>query len=647
VAACNSMCGLAGIALPRGEHVDPVLLRRMNGTLLHRGPDGEGIFVDGNIGLAHRRLSIIDIETGAQPIFNEDESVAVIFNGEIYNYRELTTELTAAGHSFRTHSDTEVLVHLYEEHGIAAMLSRLRGMFVFALYDRRRRMLYLVRDRFGIKPCYYSVRGGACHFASEIRAILATGHPVSPNPRAIDLYLRSRFTHADETIFSGIYRLPEGTYLEWQDGVASLHRYYPVPYHASGANDDREHQSLFDQAFCSAVRSHMVADVEVGAYLSGGVDSTALVSEMVRVSQRPMRTFCVDFPGAANEAPRAAAMARKLGCEHTTVYCRADDILRIPEVVNTLEEPVGDAIVVAQYILSRATRDAGIKVVLTGDGADETLGGYQYLRAIIEIEKWAHRIPQRLMSVVGAAIARSLPLNAIDRLTGIPLSVSREARNRFGALLETLPTSNMQDRYDLLLALYSPSELKSLYTPEFTALLGSAPAESLAGEPTGNTIAGRVLSMQYRKWLSANINLKQDRLCMAHSVENRVPFLDHQLVELLVSFPEHTKIRGKTSKVLLREFVRSRLGKAAAFPPKLPFHIPLEHYLDDQRLQALIEDNLSEARVIRRGVLRYDRVRALKEHAFRSRDYLEVKKLFALVILEVWFRTFVDGERLA
>jgi len=281
---------------------------------------------------------------------------------------------------------------------------------------------------------------------------------------------------------------------------------------------------------------------------------------------------------------------------------------------------------------------------MTGDGADETLGGYQYLRAIIQAERWAARLPRRLGSVVGPAVARSLPLALIDRLAGIPLNVAREARERLAALLETLSTATMQDRYDLLLALYRPAELKQLYTPDFLARLGSKRIESLAGEPAGRTIADRVLSLQYRKWLPANINLKQDRLCMAHSVENRVPFLDHEFVELLATFPEHTKIRGKSSKLLLRNLVSRRMGPAMASAPKMPFHIPLQHYLLDERLSDLIEDNLSPSRVAKRGMFRYEYVRVLKERA-RSGDYLEAKKLFALVILELWFRIFVDGER--
>jgi asparagine synthase (glutamine-hydrolysing) len=637
------MCGIAGVALPRGRDVEPALLRRMTDMESHRGPDGEGFFIDRNVGLGHRRLSIIDLECGAQPMFNEDGSVVVVFNGEIYNYRELTAELVSAGHAFRTHSDTETLVHLYEQHGIE-MLSRLRGMFVFVLYDRRRDTLYLVRDRFGIKPCYYAVRDGGCYFASEIKPILATGHSVTPNAAAIDLYLQHRFAHADETIFAGIHRLPEGSYLRWRGGETSVHRYYPNPAHRSDDRDARDHQALFDAAFASAIGSHMVADVEVGAYLSAGVDSTALVTEMARLSPGRLRTFCVDFQGSASEAPRAEATARRLGCEHTTVVCRVEDVLGIRDVIAALEEPVGDAIVVAQYVLARATRDAGIKVVMTGDGADETLGGYQYLRALIHAERWARRSPGRVLAVLGPAIARRLPLGLVDRLAGIPLDVAREARARFATLLGTLAKGTMQDRYDLLLALYLPNELRELYSADFTAQLVGQARESFAGDPSGTTIADAVLSVQYRKWLPANINLKQDKLCMAHSVENRVPFLDHEFVELLATFPERTKIRGRTSKVLLRDLVARRMGTAVAAAPKMPFHMPLQEYLLDRRLRDMIEDNLSETRVARRNILRPDAVRRLKERAIGG-DYLQTKKLFSLVILELWFRIFVDGER--
>lgn len=636
------MCGICGIVEPVGHEVPRDTLQAMIAALAHRGPDGTGCLAEGRVGLGHTRLSIIDLESGAQPIVNEDRSVAVVFNGEIFNYRELTAELRARGHVFGTHSDTETIVHLYEEQGMA-MLDRLRGMFAFALYDRERDALFLVRDRFGIKPLYYHARGGRLLFASEVAPLLRAGCTVEVNRRAVHHYLLTRFAHGDETIFAGVHRLPEGTYLEWRGNQARLHRYYPNPVLVPAANAaDETFARRFEAAVEDAVRAWMVADVPVGAYLSGGVDSSVVVSEMARVSTHPVRTFCVDFARGYSEAPAAERTARLLGCEHETVPCGVDELLELPDVVRRLEEPVGDGIVVAQYALARATRRAGIKTVLTGDGADETLGGYQHLRAIAVLEQWRRRLPWVPWASFGARLARRLPLAVVDRLARLPLEVGEEARERLASVLELAGTGDLRLLYDELLALYRPAELAEVYTPEFFHEAGVFGRETFAGEPAGASIVGRVLSMQYRRWLPANINLKQDRLCMAHGVENRVPFLDHRFVEFMATAPDRAKIDGARTKVALRRLAASRLPGAAS-APKVPFHLPLQHYLSDARLWDLVEEHLDEARVRRRGYVRVEHVRALKVQARRG-GYMPAKKLFALVILEVWHRIFADGE---
>ena len=635
------MCGICGLALSGRQEVQRDVLQSMIEVMAHRGPDGDGLFLDGPVGLGHCRLSIIDLEGGRQPLANEDDSVVVVFNGEIYNYQELSKELLAAGHRFQTRSDTETLVHLYEEHGIG-MLARLRGMFAFALYDRRRQVLYLARDRFGIKPLYYWQGGGKLAFASEVKPLFQAGYTVEVNRPALHLYLQTRFAHGDETIFKGVHRLPEGCYLRWKAGEVSVHRYYSPPAGGDGP-PGRDYPELFRRALADAVASHMIADVPVGAYLSGGVDSSTLVSEMVRLTGHPVRTFCVDFKGGYGEGRAAEETARALGCDHHTVLCGVEELLELPAVIRTLEEPVGDGIVVAQYFLSRATRQAGIKVVLTGDGADETLGGYQYLKAIITAATWARRLPGFVFSRLGVPVARCLPVGLVDRWADVPLNVAAEAKRRFILLLRALPRRDLTELYDLLLALFCPHELRQLYTDEFYAEVRRLPREHLAGEPVGATLLDQVLSMQYRKWLPANINLKQDKLCMAHSVENRVPFLDHPFVELVAGFPGHTKINGRSNKVLLRDLARQRLRDSVSSARKVPFHLPLEHYLGDHRVWNLIEENLDERRLRRRGLLRPEYVRHLKERA-RGGDYMTAKKLFALVILELWHRVFVDRE---
>jgi asparagine synthase (glutamine-hydrolysing) len=635
------MCGICGIAFPEGQTVPCSVVESMNNNIFHRGPDGEGFFFDGNIGLGHRRLSIIDLEGGSQPIFNEDGSVVVVFNGEIYNYRELFKDLSNLGHRFKTHSDTETLVHLYEEYGIG-MLEKLRGMFAFAIFDRNKKRLYVVRDRFGIKPVYYYQHNGKFYFSSEIKPLIKAGYSVEVNRNALHLYFRTRFAHSDETIFKRIFRLAEGSYICWHKGNTTFHRYYPTPDHNSVAQD-LDYEALFEGLFSDAVSSHMIADVPVGAYLSGGVDSSTIVSEMVRLTGHPVRTFCVDFKEGYSEAKIAEDTAKSLCCEHHTILCGINELLELPKVIRTLEEPVGDGIVVAQYFLSQATQKSGIKTVLTGDGADETLGGYQFLSAIINAARLGRWLPEFIVSSIGVAVANRLPLGLIDFLAGLPFDVASEARSRLVSMLKIISKGDLRELYDLLISLYLPKECKELYTIKFYSEISSFPAEYFAGEPIGRTLTDKVLSMQYRKWLPANINLKQDKLCMAHSVENRVPFLDHKFVEKITTFPRKFKIHGRHNKILLRNLAKKRLGNSIAFNKKVPFHLPLELYLRNKKLWDMVEDNLNENRVARRGIIHPTYVKYIKELA-RSGNYLIAKKMFALVIIELWHRIFVDGE---
>ncbi len=635
------MCGICGIALGGGGEVDPATLLAMTRAMSHRGPDGDGHYARGGVGLGHRRLSIIDLSGGAQPIYNEDRSVVVVFNGEIYNYRELAQELKARGHRFATESDTEVLVHLYEDLG-EGMLDQLRGMFSFALYDVRHDRLLLARDRFGIKPLYYHVRDGDLYFASEIRPLIAAGYVAEPNRQGIHLYLQSRFAHGDETLFRGVYRLAEGSLLDWRRGQWQVRRYYANPV-IGGPDDERDFDTLFDEAFGDAVASHMVSDVPVGAYLSGGIDSTAIVARMAQHARKPLHTFCVDFAGSASEAAVAERTARRLGCEHQQLFCGAEELLALPEVVRSLEEPVGDPVIVAQYALSRATRDAGVKVVMTGDGADEILGGYQFLAATIRALRWQRWIPAGLAQAL-ATIAGHVPLPLVQALADLPLGVAAEARNRLAWMIRRLPDATAGEYYDLLLALHRPDELAAAYSPEFFRESGDFAADSFAGTPAGATLADQVLSLQYRKWLPANINLKQDKLAMAHSVETRVPFLDHRLVELAASFPLRVKLDGRRNKILLRQAAqRWDLPAEVVTGRKVPFHLPLGQLVHDKRVRDMVDDNLSPARVRRRGLVNPDYVAFLRKQADAG-DYLQGKKLFALVILEIWFRTFIDGE---
>lgn len=639
------MCGICGMALSGGREASLDLLRRMNQAMAHRGPDGEGFYLDGPLGLGHRRLSIIDLEGGAQPIENEDGSLQVILNGEIYNYQELTRELKAQGHVFQTQSDTETLVHLYEQYGLD-MVHHLRGMFAFALYDQKKGALFLVRDRFGIKPLYFHQRDGSLYFASEIRPLLVAGCPVEVNQVGIHHYLLSRFAHGDETIFKGVHRLPEGSILSWRRGEADVSRYYPNP-RVESLDAGRDHQERYEAAVADAVRLRMIADVPVGAYLSGGVDSSVVVSEMTRFTDMPVETFCVDFAEGLTEAPAARKTAELLGCDHHTVICGVEELLELPRVVQALEEPVGDGVTVPVFFLSRATRAAGVKTVLTGDGADETLGGYQFIRAAAQAALWGRRLPGFLFSPLGRELARRLPSRLLLKFSDLPFDASEDVKLRLVRLLDLVPRRDCAAMFDLLTAMFLPEELPKICTDSFTARGRDLVLESFAGPPRGLTAVDQALSLQYRKWLPGNINLKQDKLCMAHSVENRTPFLDHKLVELVTRFPASLKMKGKSAKLPLRKLaLRKGLDQAMVSKSKVPFYLPLEHYLKDARLWDMIDENTDADRVRRRGILRPAYIKAIKQKA-RDRDFLAAKKLLALVILELWHRIFVDGEQAA
>jgi asparagine synthase (glutamine-hydrolysing) len=358
-----------------------------------------------------------------------------------------------------------------------------------------------------------------------------------------------------------------------------------------------------------------------------------------------VQTFSVHFSEGYSEAAVAERTAKALGCDHQTVVCGVDELLELPAIVRVIEEPVGDAIFVAQHTLARAAAHAGLKTVVTGDGADESLGGYQHLRAIAEMTKWSERLPGWLFATVGASVARRMPLSVINAMADLPLAVAKDSRDRLATVLGLLPRHDMRALYDELVALYTPAEFDDIYTDDFRAEVAGFADDTFAGVPAGTTVVSRVLSMQFRHWLPGMINLKQDRVCMAHALENRVPFLDHHLVELIASLPDRCKIDGRQNKVILRRLAATRVDPSVALATKMPFHMPLQRYLADPRLWALVEDNLEVARVRRRGIIRPDYVARIKTQA-RAGDYLAAKKMFALVILEIWFRTFVDREAL-
>ncbi len=633
------MCGICGFV----GLEDDGLLDRMTASLTHRGPDDSGYFREGDVGLGHRRLSIIDVATGHQPIYSQDESKVIIYNGEIFNFQALREELLRAGHKFRTQSDTEVILHLYEEHG-PDCLKKLNGQFAIAIYDRKRRSLFLARDRLGIKPLYYTAQpDGSLLFASELKAILRhSGFQPTINHAAVHDYLALRYVPGPGGMFNELQKLPAGHYAEFENGKLALHRYWE-PELFSGPFSDSEQQYIegFAERFERSVQRRLLSEVPVGAYLSGGLDSSVIVAAFSRLVTDPVRTFSVGFDYEHDELAQAAATAERLGCRHTEINCRAEDISLLPQVVHHLDEPVGDAIVIPMFQLAREASKQ-VKVVLTGEGADEVLGGYLFHRALLMGNKLAKVLPRVVRDHLLAGAVSLTPDRLINFAFDYPAALGKRGKQKVVDFIRLLGPARLPDAYRHLISLFDERDTAELYTDEFRAALAGSSAPSAA--PISRTTApylNKIIDLQFDHWLPDDILMKQDKMSMASSIEGRVPFLDHELVEYVLRVPPQLKIRSGVSKYLLRKYAEGVLPREVTSRRKQPFYVPLEHYFEHPDFQDLLRDTLSEKSVRERGIVRPEAVAKLLASMDRG-EFLYVKQVFSLVVLELWFRIMVD-----
>jgi len=618
----------------RGESIDPAPLAAMNQTLFHRGPDSEGSLVDGPVGLAMRRLSIIDLSGGDQPIPNEDESVWVIQNGEIYNYRALRERLERAGHRFRTDSDTEVLVHLYEERG-PSFVEELRGMFALAVWDTRERRLLLSRDRFGIKPLYFSERAGKLAFASELKALLAQpGFPRELDPDALETYLSLGVVAAPNTIFRAARKLPAGHTLTWNERrpaetrIEPYARPRPVDASAVRHEDERELAEELRSRLADSVRAHLVADVPVGVLLSGGVDSCSLAALAAIESPGRIKTFSIGFPERSfNELERARLVAERYGTDHHELVVRPDAIELLPRIVDAFDEPFADSSALPTYLVSQLAASE-VKVALAGEGGDELFGGYNIY------------VAARLAPVAGRVAGALAPL--IERLpTSTKAAALDDKAKRFARAARLEPA----DRHHAWREVFSTSERQELLLP---GRRGERDPASLHRdryrETEGAAPLARVLDLDLGIYLVDDLLVKTDRASMAHSLEARVPYLDTVVAEFALGLPDRLKVRGLSRKRLLRKAVEPLLPKEILEGPKRGFSIPAAAWLRGD-LQPLVREVLSPAEVRRQGFFDPAAVtRVVEEHvsgrANRSRH------LWTLLCFAMWVDG-LDGRRRA
>jgi asparagine synthase (glutamine-hydrolysing) len=619
------MCGIAGWA---GEidGADREALSRMCDALAHRGPDAAGEhIVPGRVALGFRRLAIIDLETGDQPIATEDSGVQVTCNGEIYNFRRLRDELRSRGHSFRTSSDTEVIAHLYEERGVEC-LDSLQGMFAIALWDEGRHRLLLARDRLGVKPLYWARVGDGIVYGSEPGAILAAGLlDPSPDPSALLAYMTLQYVPPPRTGFMGIQKLAPGERLVFEGGEARVERYWQLEYGKVGDESEEEALERLDSLLAKATQDRLVSDVPLGAFLSGGIDSSLIVSYMAEASSN-VKTFSIDFPEAEfSEGEHARRVARIYGTEHEERLLEPEMVPLISEAVRHAGEPFADSSAIPTLLLSRMTRER-VTVALSGDGGDEAFAGYRrYLAATFADRLDGAGGIARLLERAGAA--RLIP----DRASQI--------RRALGAF--AMPAS---DRYAAMMSHFTPADLASLCTSEFLAEAGD-PQAAWRGTLAPPPIAGvdRYLAIDTRTYLPGDLLVKVDRMSMANALEVRSPFLDYRVQELAAGLPARMKLRGRTTKWALKELAGRRgLPPDLIDRPKQGFGVPVGTWLRGE-LRPWIEDLLFDRRSLERGYFDEREVRGLLgRHLDGEAD--NTNRVWNLAMLELWHRTWIDGD---
>jgi asparagine synthase (glutamine-hydrolysing) len=634
------MCGIAGLVDVRGLPVDHSVLERMCARLVHRGPDEEGFHVQGPVGLGQRRLSIIDLSSGHQPMANEDGSVWVTFNGEIYNFQELRANLQQRGHFFATESDTEVIVHGYEEYG-EGCVEHFRGMFAFALWDERRRRLLLARDRVGKKPLFYARADGQLAFASELQSLLQ--HPGlrrDVDLGALDDYLTYGYVPAPKTIFREVFKLPPAHILilgpldgSPREPLLRTERYWQLPYGPKVTLGVEEACEGLAEVLTEAVRLRMIADVPLGALLSGGVDSSIVVALMSSLSGRPVKTFSIGFQEQKfNELPYARMVAERYRTEHHELVVRPNALEVLPLLVRHYGEPYADSSAVPSYYVARLTRQQ-VTVALNGDGGDECFGGYERYLGSLVAERY-RKVPWLVRHGIIEPLASLIP-STLPR------------RNRLGQFKRFLQNAGRAagSRYLRWMSTLTPEQKDDLYTPEFRA--------GLDGHDAGAWLLGLIeaarkeapehldciLSVDVSSYLPYDLLVKMDIATMANSLEARSPFLDHKVMEFAARLPCCYKVRGTTLKYLLKKLAAGLLPAPLYTRRKMGFGVPMGLWMRTE-LRPLLEDVLLSPRSLGRGYFRPEAVQKLTWAHLDGAQENSIQ-LWALLWLELWQREFL------
>jgi len=626
------VCGIVGVVHGDRTAVDQAVLGRMCDAIRHRGPDDDGFYLSGAVGLGMRRLSIIDVKGGHQPIHNQDRTAWIVFNGEIYNYRELREKLEKLGHTFYTNSDTEAIVHAYDRYG-ADCPKHLRGMFAFAIWDERTNELFLARDRVGKKPVLYAQVNGQFIFGSEFSALLqhpSVGRDV--DPEALHHYLSFMCVPAPLTAYRAIRKLEPGHSLRWRKGEIKIERYWQPDFNRKLKIDEEEAGERAIEVLRDAVKVRLMSEVPLGAFLSGGIDSSAVVALMSEVSDEPVKTFSIGFEEQDfSELHHARRVAEHVGADHHEFIVRPDALEVLPTLVEHYGEPFADSSAVPTYYVARETRKH-VTVALNGDGGDESFAGYERYAAMRLAERY-HRIPAVLReSVVRQAIGL-IPSSATKR------SRVRDVQRFLGAA--SLPKG---ERYLRWMSVFDSGAKRDLYSDSFWQETRNVHASDMLdpwfARANGSGIVDAALLTDIMTYLPNDLLVKVDIATMAVSLEGRSPFLDHHVIEFAASLPEKYKLRGLTTKYLLKRVLKKLLPRENLDRRKMGFGVPIGHWFRGQ-LQPFLRETILSEKAMKRGLFKPEAVKQLVElHVRAERDYSH--QLWTLLMLELWFQRFID-----
>jgi len=626
------MCGIVGIVRNDRSDVDQALLARMCAAIRHRGPDDDGFYVNGAVGLGMRRLAIIDLKSGQQPIHNQDRTAWIVFNGEIYNYRELRDKLEKLGHTFYTNSDTEAIVHAYDQYG-ADCPNHLRGMFAFAIWDERTQELFLARDRVGKKPLLYAQVNGQFIFGSEFSALLQ--HPdvgKDIDVEALDHYLSFMCVPAPLTAYRAIRKLEPGHSLRWRKGEIKIERYWQPDFSKKINISEQEAGERAIEILRDAVKVRLMSEVPLGAFLSGGIDSSAVVALMSEESSAPVKTFSIGFEEQDfSELHHARRVAEHVGADHHEFIVRPDALEVLPLLVEHYGEPFADSSAIPTYYVARETRKH-VTVALNGDGGDESFAGYERYAAMRLAERY-HRIPAVLRDTVMRQAIELLPS-------------SQTKRGRIRDVKRFIQAASLPkiERYLRWVSVFDSQAKQDLYTADFRQQTENSSAANILdpwfARANGSGIVDAALLTDIMTYLPNDLLVKVDIATMAVSLEARSPFLDHHVIEFAASLPEKFKLRGLTTKYLLKRMLRKLLPAENLDRRKMGFGVPIGQWFRGT-LQPFLRETILSEKSLKRGLFRPEAVRQLVErHTRGERDYSH--QLWTLLMLELWFQRFID-----